>query len=177
MARLSLSVNVSTCQFRQPGFVERVLAVLKRTKANPDRLMLELTEATMVKDVEDLLDKMQALKAQGVSFSLDDFGTGYSSMACLKRMPLKELKIDGSFVRDALTDSNDAAIARTIVNLAKSLGIGVIAEGVETASQRDFLSSSGCNAYQGYFFSRPLSLERFEEFARQCCERLSARDG
>jgi diguanylate cyclase (GGDEF)-like protein/PAS domain S-box-containing protein len=170
MASLSLSVNVSASQFRHAGFVQRVLAALERTKANPNRLMLELTEATMVKDVEDVVKKMQVLKAKGVSFSLDDFGTGYSSMAYLKRMPLKELKIDGSFVRDVLEDSNDAAIARTIVNLAKSLGIGVIAEGVETAGQKDFLNESGCNAYQGYFFSRPLSLEKFEEFARKCSD-------
>ena len=167
MAHLTVAVNVSAHQFRQPDFVAQVLAVLKDTGANPQRLKLELTESLLVANVEEIIEKMFALKAKGVGFSLDDFGTGYSSLAYLKRLPLDQLKIDQSFVRDVLSDPNDAAIARTIIALAQSLGLGVIAEGVETEAQRDFLAKSGCHAYQGYFFSRPLPLEGFEEFAQR----------
>jgi diguanylate cyclase (GGDEF)-like protein/PAS domain S-box-containing protein len=164
MAHLGLSVNVSAHQFRQADFVDQVLAVLAKTGANPQRLKLELTESLLVHDVEQIIEKMFALKAQGVGFSLDDFGTGYSSLSYLKRLPLDQLKIDQSFVRDVLSDPNDAAIARTVIALAQSLGLGVIAEGVETAAQRDFLAKAGCHAYQGYFFSKPLPLDRFEAF-------------
>ncbi|MBI5922967.1 MAG: EAL domain-containing protein [Betaproteobacteria bacterium] len=167
MAELTVAVNVSAHQFRQPDFVDQVLAVLNSTGANPQRLKLELTESLLVHNVEDIIEKMFALKAKGVGFALDDFGTGYSSLSYLKRLPLDQLKIDQSFVRDVLSDPNDAAIARTVVALAQSLGLGVIAEGVETELQRDFLASSGCHAYQGYFFSRPLPIEDFEMFARQ----------
>ena len=162
-ADLTLAVNVSAHQFRQAGFVDQVLAVLKNTGANPQRLKLELTESLLVDNVEDIIGKMFALKAKGVGFSLDDFGTGYSSLAYLKRLPLDQLKIDQSFVRDVLSDPNDAAIARTVIALAASLGLGVIAEGVETEAQRDFLAASGCHAYQGYLFSRPLPVDKFEE--------------
>jgi EAL domain-containing protein (putative c-di-GMP-specific phosphodiesterase class I) len=166
MTDLTLAVNVSAREFHETDFVVQVLAILKNTGANPQRLKLELTESLLVAKVEDIIEKMYALKAKGVDFSLDDFGTGYSSLAYLKRLPLNQLKIDQSFVRDVLTDPNDAAIAKTIVALAQSLGLSVIAEGVETEAQKDFLASSGCHAYQGYFFSRPLPLEGFEEFAR-----------
>jgi EAL domain-containing protein (putative c-di-GMP-specific phosphodiesterase class I) len=115
--------------------------------------------------VEDIIEKMSTLKIHGVSFSLDDFGTGYSSLSYLKRLPLNQLKIDQSFVQDILANHNDAAIAKTIVTLAQSLGLEVIAEGVETQAQRDFLVRSGCHAYQGYFFSRPLPVAGFEAFA------------
>jgi EAL domain-containing protein (putative c-di-GMP-specific phosphodiesterase class I) len=167
LSLLTVAVNVSAHQFRQTDFVEEVLAVLKSTGANPQRLKLELTESLLVHDVEEIIEKMFALKAKGIGFSLDDFGTGYSSLSYLKRLPLDQLKIDQSFVRDILVDPNDAAIARTIVALAESLGLGVIAEGVETLAQRDFLASAGCHAYQGYLFSRPLSLDDFVRFARQ----------
>ena len=167
LSHFSLAVNVSARQFRQADFVDRVLSIIIRTGANPHRLKIELTESMLVENVQDIIEKMFALKSKGVGFSLDDFGTGYSSLSYLKRLPLDQLKIDQSFVRDVLTDPNDAAIAKTIVALGQSLQLGVIAEGVETAQQRDFLSASGCHAYQGYFYSRPLPLRDFEEFARQ----------
>ena len=152
---LTLSVNVSVRQFHQPGFVQEVLDVIRTSGAPANRLKLELTESLLADDVDDIIVKMSALKAEGVGFSLDDFGTGYSSLSYLKRLPLDQLKIDQSFVRDALTDPNDAAIAKTIVALGQSLGLTVIAEGVETQAQRDFLWLNGCYAYQGYFFGRP----------------------
>ena len=172
MAHLTIAVNVSAHQLRLPDFVARVLAVIEQTGANPLRLKLELTESLLVHNVEEVIGKMSELKAAGVGFSLDDFGTGYSSLTYLKRLPLDELKIDQSFVRDVLVDPNDAAIARTVVALARSLGLGVIAEGVETAAQRDFLAASGCHAYQGYFFSRPLPVEQFVAFAEKFAAEL-----
>jgi diguanylate cyclase (GGDEF)-like protein/PAS domain S-box-containing protein len=167
MEHLILSVNVSAHQFSHPDFVIQVITVLTNTGANPQRLKLELTESLLVKNVDAVIEKMFALKAKGVGFSLDDFGTGFSSLSYLKRLPLDQLKIDQSFVRDVLVDPNDAAIARTIVALAQSLGLAVIAEGVETAAQRDFLANSGCHAYQGFFYSRPIPLDEFEIFAQQ----------
>ncbi|MEI7613850.1 MAG: EAL domain-containing protein [Betaproteobacteria bacterium] len=166
-AHLSVAVNVSAHQFHQDDFVDQVLSILKDTRANPHRLKLELTESMLVSNVDEVIAKMFALKAKGVGFSLDDFGTGYSSLSYLKRLPLDQLKIDQSFVRDVLVDPNDAAIAKTIISLADSLGLGVIAEGVETEAQRDFLSTAGCHTYQGYFFSRPLPIDDFERFAEQ----------
>jgi len=161
-AGLSVAVNVSARQFRQADFVEEVLEVIDRTGVDPRRLKLELTESMLLDDLPDIIDKMTALKARGVGFSLDDFGTGYSSLSYLKRLPLSQLKIDQSFVRDVLTDSHGAAIARTIVALAQSLDLSVIAEGVETEAQRAFLSSHGCHAFQGYLFGRPGTAEEFE---------------
>jgi diguanylate cyclase (GGDEF)-like protein len=162
-AQLSMAVNVSARQLRHPEFVEGVIGVLDRTGADPRRLKLELTESMMVERVEETIEKMRVLKAKGVGFSLDDFGTGYSSLSYLKRLPLDQLKIDQSFVRDVLVDPNDAAIARTIVALARSLNLGVIAEGVETEQQRDFLAENGCHVYQGYLFGRPRPMEGIEQ--------------
>jgi diguanylate cyclase (GGDEF)-like protein/PAS domain S-box-containing protein len=164
MAHLSLAVNVSARQFRQPEFVDQVLLALKSNGVPPGRLKLELTESLLLDDVENIVARMNYLKANGVGFSLDDFGTGYSSLAYLKRLPLDQLKIDQSFVRDVLIDPNDAALARTIVALAHNLGLTVIAEGVETDDQLLFLASVGCHAYQGYLFSRPVALEQFQAF-------------
>ena len=163
-AHLTMAVNVSTCQFRQGDFVDQVLGVLECCAFDANRLKLELTESLLLDDVQDVIAKMSALKSRGVGFSLDDFGTGYSSLAYLKRLPLDQLKIDQSFVGDVLLDANDAAIARTIVTLAHSLGLSVIAEGVETEAQLLFLVSNNCHAFQGYLFSRPLPLQDVEEY-------------
>jgi diguanylate cyclase (GGDEF)-like protein len=166
-SHLTMAVNVSAHQFSQNEFADQVLAVLKNTGANPRKLKLELTESLLVDDVEDTIIKMATLKAEGVAFSLDDFGTGYSSLSYLKRLPLDQLKIDQSFVRDILSDPNDAAIARTIVGLAGSMGLAVIAEGVETEAQLNLLAANGCHAYQGYLFSRPQPVHAFEDLVRQ----------
>ncbi len=160
-AHLTMAVNVSARQFRQPGFVDQVLRVIKRTGADPWRIKLELTESLLLANIENTIDTMHALKENGIGFALDDFGTGYSSLAYLKRLPLDQLKIDQSFVRDVLIDPNDAAIARTILGLGQSLGLDVIAEGVETAGQRNFLSLHGCRAFQGFLFGRPVAAELF----------------
>ena len=169
LAHLTIAVNVSARQFQQADFVERVLATLQCTHAPPRLLKLELTESMLADDVEAIIGKMGALKARGVGFSLDDFGTGYSSLAYLKRLPLDQLKIDQGFVRNIVTDPNDAAIAKMVVVLAESLGLAVIAEGVELQAQADFLAHLGCHAYQGYLFSRPLPLNALE--ALVCTER------
>ena len=158
--RLSIAVNVSARQFRHPEFSNQLLDLLRSSGANPYQLKLEITESLLLNDLDDAILKMGELRSIGVGFSLDDFGTGYSSLSYLKRLPLDQLKIDQSFVRDVLTDPNDAAIARTILNLAQSLDLGVVAEGVETAGQRDFLLAAGCKAFQGYLFGRPVALEQ-----------------
>jgi diguanylate cyclase (GGDEF)-like protein/PAS domain S-box-containing protein len=163
-SHLSLAVNVSANQFKEADFVEKLLQVLAQTGAPSERLKLELTESLLLDNAESVIAKMHALKAKGICFSLDDFGTGYSSLSYLKRLPLDQLKIDQSFVSDVLTDPNDAAIARTVIALGQSMRLAVIAEGVETKGQRDFLRNNGCMAYQGYFFSRPLPIADFEKF-------------
>jgi diguanylate cyclase (GGDEF)-like protein len=159
---IRIAINISARQFRQPEFVPLVLAALDRTRADPQKLELELTESMLVESIEDVIAKMTYLKSHGLRFSLDDFGTGYSSLAYLKRLPLDLLKIDRSFVHDILVDAGSGAIAQTILSLSKAMGLPVIAEGVETEEQREFLSGLGCHSFQGYLFSRPLPLEEFE---------------
>jgi len=154
-AHLSIAVNVSARQFRQPDFAAQVLHTLRETGANPRRLKLELTESLLLGDIEDTIERMVQLKREGVGFALDDFGTGYSSLGYLKRLPLDQVKIDRGFVRDVLTDPNDAAIVRTILALAQSLDLDVVAEGVETAGQLGFLRLHGCEQFQGFLFGRP----------------------
>ena len=156
---LTLAMNVSARQFDAADFVERVTQVIGQTGANPTRLRFELTEGMLLDNVEESIAKMTALRAIGVTFALDDFGIGYSSLRYLKLLPLDQLKIDMSFVRDALTDPNDAAIIRTIVALGETLGLAVIAEGVETKAQSDLLAKLGCRAFQGYLFGIPLPVE------------------
>ncbi len=159
---LMLAVNVSARQFRQPDFVEQVHAVLAGTAANPARLKLELTESVVLDDVADTIEKMKALKLLGVGFSMDDFGTGYSSLSYLRRLPLDQLKIDRSFIRDVETNPGDAVIVQTIIGMANSLGLKVIAEGVENEAQRQFLNLHGCPTFQGFLFSKPVPLSVFE---------------
>jgi diguanylate cyclase (GGDEF)-like protein/PAS domain S-box-containing protein len=170
-AHLGLAVNVSALQLHHKDFVEHVLDEIDRHGANPHRLKLELTESLLIDNIEEISAKMTALKERGIRFSLDDFGTGYSSLSYLKRLPLDELKIDQSFVRDILVDPNDAAIARMIVVLGASLGLTVIAEGVETELQRKALARQGCRAYQGYLFSKPLSADELGAYARAAARR------
>ena len=159
---LQLSVNVSARQFRQKEFVDLVRRALDSSGADPARLKLELTESIVLEDIAGSITKMQEIKALGVSFSMDDFGTGYSSLAYLTQLPLDELKIDGSFVHNLGIKSSDAVIVQTIVAMADTLGIEVIAEGVETEAQQNFLSSIGCKRYQGYLYSKPVPLAEFE---------------
>lgn len=154
-----MAINVSAREFEQADFVQQVLMVLERTGADPKRLKLELTESTLMRDVDVVIAKMNALIARGVCFALDDFGTGFSSLSSLRRLPLDRLKIDQSFVARVLTDSSEAAIAKTIVAMAGSLNMGVIAEGVETQGQRDFLAASGCQSFQGFLFGQPKPVE------------------
>jgi EAL domain-containing protein (putative c-di-GMP-specific phosphodiesterase class I) len=175
LASLTLAVNVSVRQFQQANFVQHVQAVIERTGVNPRRLKLELTESSLVHDIEDIITKMEQLKALGVGFSLDDFGTGYSSLNYLKRLPLDQLKIDQSFVRDILTDSNDAAIARMVIGLGDSLHFAVIAEGVETPGQQNFLVQNGCHLFQGYLFSKPVVAEAFEAYVQATGATMAAR--
>jgi diguanylate cyclase (GGDEF)-like protein/PAS domain S-box-containing protein len=158
---LTLAVNVSARQFRQNNFVVQVQHVLQESGARPSQLKLELTESVVLENVEDTIAKMRELKLLGVSFSMDDFGTGYSSLQYLKRLPLDQIKIDQSFVRDITTDPNDAAIVQTIIAMTEALGLNVIAEGVETEQQFEFLDLRGCHAFQGYLFSKPLPIEQF----------------
>ena len=162
-AHLSVAVNISARQLRQPEFVEKVLAALERTGANPCNLELELTESLLVENIEEVIEKMTELKFHGLRFSLDDFGTGYSSLSYLRRLPLDRLKIDRAFVRDILEDTCGGAIAQAIVSLSCAMGLPVLAEGVESEEQRDYLASLGCHVYQGYLFSRPVPVEAFEK--------------
>jgi EAL domain-containing protein (putative c-di-GMP-specific phosphodiesterase class I) len=158
---LQLAVNVSASQFNHTHFVGQVEQAVRRSGIRPDRLKLELTES-MVFNIDDTVQKMHALQALGVTFSMDDFGTGYSSLSNLTRLPLSQLKIDQSFVRNMGTQPADAAIVQTIIAMAHNLGLDVIAEGVETPAQRGFLSAHGCGLYQGYLFGHPLALDAFE---------------
>ena len=159
--RFSLCVNISPRQFRQHDFVERVASSLRDSQLPNATLKLEITEGIVIQNIDDTVGKMLRLKKHGVSFAMDDFGTGYSSLTYLKRLPVDMLKIDQSFVRDATNDPNDAEIIRAIVAMARSLGLALIAEGVEQQDQLEFLQSQGCHLYQGYLFSKPLAQEAF----------------
>lgn len=163
-ANLSIAVNVSVSQFRHPDFVDMVMEAIQRIGIRPHLLKLELTESLLADRMEITLAKMGTLNALGVTLALDDFGMGYSSLSVLKRLPLDQLKIDKSFVADVLSDPNDAAISRAIIALAHSMNLQVMAEGVETQAQRDFLIKQGCHHFQGYLFSPPLPIEQLEAY-------------
>ncbi len=160
---MQLAVNVSARQFRQPDFVAQVRRALGETGADPTRLKIELTETLVLDDVADTINKMITLRSDGIGFSMDDFGTGYSSLTYLKQLPLDQLKIDKSFVRNLATDANDAAIVQAIITMGQTFGLDVIAEGVETEAQREFLGQRGCHTYQGYLFGKPVALKEFDE--------------
>jgi EAL domain-containing protein (putative c-di-GMP-specific phosphodiesterase class I) len=166
-ADLTIAVNVSAKQFRQDDFIEQLREAIRRFAVNPSRLKLELTETMLLIEIDDAIAKMLALRGLGVSFSLDDFGTGYSSLAYLKRLPIDQIKIDRSFVDNVLTDPNDAAICKAVIALGKSLGLDVVAEGVETEGQWTRLREEGCSAFQGYLFARPMSEADFLDWLRQ----------
>ncbi len=161
LRNLTLAVNVSARQFRQADFATQVKRILQESGAKASHLKLELTESTVLENMEDTIAKMRELKLHGVSFSMDDFGTGYSSLQYLKRLPIDQVKIDQSFVRDITSDPNGAAIVQAIIAMSQALGLSVIAEGVETEAQRDFLDQHGCHDFQGYLFSAPQPLEQF----------------
>jgi diguanylate cyclase (GGDEF)-like protein/PAS domain S-box-containing protein len=159
---LQMAVNVSARQFHQDDFVESIQLSIISSGINPALLKLELTESVVLDDVDGVVSRMQQLNALGLSFCLDDFGTGYSSLAYLKRLPLDQVKIDQSFVRDVTEDQNDAAIVKAIMAMCRSLGLQVIAEGVETQAQRDFLLQNDCKIYQGFLFCKPIPIEEWE---------------
>jgi diguanylate cyclase (GGDEF)-like protein/PAS domain S-box-containing protein len=166
-AHIVLSVNVSARQYLQADFSDQLIQLIDKTGIDPTKLKLELTESMLVENVEDIIVKMSSIKAKGVGFSLDDFGTGYSSLSYLKRLPLDQLKIDQSFVRDVNTDPNDASIVRAIITLGLNLGLDVIAEGVETEAHMQMLLHNGCEAFQGYLFSKPVPIDAFNAMLNQ----------
>lgn len=159
---LLLAINVSAHQFMMPHFLESVQTTIKTYGVDPSRLKLELTESVILSDLEDVIDKMQKLRIFGVKLSLDDFGTGYSSLSYLKRLPIDQIKIDQSFVRDIVTDPNDAVMVKNIIDIANNFKLDVIAEGVETEEQFNFLKKNGCLAFQGYLFGKPAPIAQFE---------------
>jgi EAL domain-containing protein (putative c-di-GMP-specific phosphodiesterase class I) len=160
---LTLAVNVSAKQIHQASFVSQVILIIQQHNINPARLKLELTESLLQNDIEETIAKMRVLSDIGIQFSLDDFGTGYSSLQYLKKLPLYQLKIDKSFVDTLVVNQNDQAIVRTIIAMAHSLGLNVIAEGVETKEQQQRLLAEGCTHYQGYLFGKPMPIDQFDE--------------
>lgn len=166
-AGLSLSINVSAKQFHKADFVDIIKKSIDKYSVNPKLLKIELTESVLLNNIQTIIEKMNTLAAIGIQFSLDDFGTGYSSLQYLKKLPLHQLKIDQSFVRELCVDSNDKTIVKTIISMAQSLGLSVIAEGVETEQQQQYLISQGCRNFQGYLFSRPIPIDQFESLIPQ----------
>jgi len=164
---LVLAVNISNRQFHQPDFVDQLRAILDETGANPYRLKLELTESVIIDDIADTVEKMKTLKSLGIGFSMDDFGTGYSSLSYLRRLPLDQLKIDRTFISDLESNAGDAAIVEAIISMARSLGLDVIAEGVEKEAQRAFLHRHECPEFQGFLFGQPVPISIFENMLKK----------
>jgi EAL domain-containing protein (putative c-di-GMP-specific phosphodiesterase class I) len=165
---LTLAVNISAKQFIQSDFVDQIAHMIKKHGINASRLKLELTESVVLDDLDSVVAKMLTLRdVLGVSLSLDDFGTGYSSLSYLKQLPLDQIKIDQSFVRDMTTDTSDAMMVKNIIDMAHNFGLNVIAEGVETEDQLSLLKKNGCMSYQGYLFSKPIPIEQFEAALNQ----------
>jgi EAL domain-containing protein (putative c-di-GMP-specific phosphodiesterase class I) len=160
----SIAVNLSGVQLEHGSIVQQVEQVLEETKLDPSLLELEITESTIMHNPEDVIDVLKQLKTMGVTLAVDDFGTGYSSLNYLKRFPIDLLKIDAEFVRDVMTDADDRAIIRSIIALAKSMRLKVVAEGVESCEQQDFLRAEGCEYVQGYYIGRPMNAEEFEKY-------------
>jgi EAL domain-containing protein (putative c-di-GMP-specific phosphodiesterase class I) len=158
-----LAVNISAKQFNHPDFIEYISKLISKHKVNSKLLKFELTEGVAVSDIDSVIEKMNVLKDMfGILISLDDFGTGFSSLSYLKKLPIEQVKIDRSFVRDMTVDQNDASMVKAIVDMAKTFNLEVIAEGVETEEQHEMLAAYGCNFYQGYLFSKPLAIEKFD---------------
>jgi len=171
---MRLAVNVSPVQFRTPRFVNRLRAVLRLTGANPKQLVVEITEGTVLDDVDDSITKINALRDLGIEVSIDDFGTGYSSLGYLKKLPISELKIDRSFIKDAPKNPNDAALIEAILAVAKHHNLHVVAEGVETAEQLEFLRVRGCESYQGFYFAKPMPMDQFSQSVCSECAPAAA---
>jgi EAL domain-containing protein (putative c-di-GMP-specific phosphodiesterase class I) len=160
---LVIAINISAQQFKQPDFVAQITSMIQKHGVDPSRVKLELTEGVALSDIDSVVAKMHELReVVGVTLSLDDFGTGYSSLSYLKRLPLDQVKIDRSFVCDITTDTNDALMVKTIIDMAHNFGLNVIAEGVETKEQQAFLAKNGCMTFQGYLFSKPVPIDEFE---------------
>lgn len=166
-AHLELAVNISSRQFSEPDFISHVLTTLQHYEINPVYLHLELTESLLLKNADDVVDKMMLLNSKGLTFALDDFGTGYSSLSYLKRLPLHVLKIDRSFVREMQNNPNDVVLVKTILSMAESFGLGVIAEGVENEQQFNLLVDLGCNSFQGFYLHKPAAVAEFEAYINQ----------
>jgi diguanylate cyclase (GGDEF)-like protein/PAS domain S-box-containing protein len=167
LSHLTLSVNVSSRQIRQQNFVREVLDVVHHYQLPPERLKLEITESVALDNMQDTLEKMQALREEGIIFSMDDFGTGYSSLSSIKQLPISQVKIDKSFITDLESNQNDIVLTETIIAMGRALKLEVLAEGVETETQKDKLIRLGCFHYQGYYFSRPLAREAFDHYLLQ----------
>lgn len=167
LGKLSVAVNISAVQFRQKDLLETIAFALTKSGLAPEYLEIEITESTVMHNASEAIVTLERLRKSGVMISIDDFGTGYSSLSYLKSFPISTLKIDRSFIREISEDTSDAAIVRAIIGLAHNLRLRVVAEGVETRQQLDFLRSLESDEYQGYYFSRPIPASEFERFLRE----------